>query len=68
MVLNERRKVTAHLKSPLDPAAIHMRLIGAGDEPVARDFDTSNVDTLLRTDAEVGMVTATQVVRGGFLF
>lgn len=61
--LNERRKAMAHLKPPLDPAAVMMRV---HSEPVREPSDSCGDDLtlLLQRDSELAVILATRVVRG----
>jgi len=64
LALNDIRKVQAHLKSPLDPNAVHMRLeIPAGASE--NDFTLEQaVELTLMRDAQAAVRVATEVVRG----
>lgn len=59
-IMNERRRMTAHFKHPLDPSSIHNRVFSAsGGEPVPED----SMYLLATRDADQALVTSTRILR-----
>jgi hypothetical protein len=59
-IMNERRRVTAHFKHPLDPSSLHNRVFAAsGGEAVPED----SFYQLAMRDADQALVTSTLLLR-----